>query len=98
MPVVVGNRLVPSVLDGVLNNSLALSVGVLSCNQLFPFHGDPCILVVDGNVVFLARIGSFTNKHVSLLPNMFLVSAGKVSLESSLQAYTIYTIRKRRSF
>jgi hypothetical protein len=35
---------------------------------------------------------------VTLLQNMFVVSAGKVPLVSAHQADTIYTIRKRRSF
>jgi solute carrier family 15 (peptide/histidine transporter), member 3/4 len=34
----------------------------------------------------------------ALLQNTFVISAGKVSLVSALQADTIYTIRKRRSF
>jgi hypothetical protein len=34
----------------------------------------------------------------TLLQNTFVVSAGKVSLVSVLQADTIYMIRKRRSF
>jgi hypothetical protein len=35
---------------------------------------------------------------ITLLQNMFVLSAGKVSLVSALQADTIYTIQKRRSF
>jgi hypothetical protein len=38
------------------------------------------------------------NLNGTLLQNMFVVSAGKVSLVSVLQADTIYTIRKRGLF
>jgi hypothetical protein len=45
----------------------------------------------------VAQLVGTIGRH-TLLQNTFVVSAGKVSLVSALQADTIYTIRKRRSF
>jgi hypothetical protein len=44
------------------------------------------------------NMGTIPPVRVPLLQNMFVVSAGKVSLVSALHTDTIYTIRKRRSF
>jgi hypothetical protein len=56
------------------------------------------VLVNLDMVVGKAAATGWLGWMISLIQNMLVVSAGKVSLVSALQADTIYTIRKRRSF
>jgi hypothetical protein len=63
------------------------------------------VMIYDGELI--SKVGQIPDSSIlynlinflfTLLQNKFVVSAGKVSLVSALQADTIYTIRKRRSF